>query len=364
MQLISITTLVVCTLLFFLVLTRKEAAALGDGAYYRYNKGIILAFVFTLMFVASLRSGFVDTLAYKYIYAQVTVDNWRNNQTGIETGFIFFICLLKFISADPQFFVMVTSVLILGAYTRTIVRYADDLPFSLYLFFFLEFMTSMNGIRQYMVSAMLLLAIPLVLQKRFFWYAAVVLLLSTMHTSVLVCIPLYFVVSRDRPGFLFAVIFGACIFVIGAADSVFNFAQRVLPGFAYVSYLDPARARGMNLMRLAVNAFPVLLLLLYNRVQANKGVDKPRHIVVFSNYLIIGFFFSLLSAQMLYFSRIGLYYSIGGILVIPHFINTIFVDRRRVLVKGAVILMYGVFFCYQIYTYYMAGSMNAFRLVL
>ncbi len=92
------------------------------------------------MFVSTMRYGFIDTYAYKYLYQEV-----RFNPTfitkglwHIEAGWLYVMYFLNFISASPKLMLFLSALVIVGAYVKIIKDYSADVIVSLFLFFCLS----------------------------------------------------------------------------------------------------------------------------------------------------------------------------------------------------------------------------------
>ena len=69
----------------------------------------VIVVILILTLVSGLRSGIGDTSMYKHTYTLIGPDF---NADGYEAGFIFFLKILKNFSDDPQFMLMITSIII------------------------------------------------------------------------------------------------------------------------------------------------------------------------------------------------------------------------------------------------------------
>ena len=76
-------------------------------------------------------------------------------------------------------------------------KYSNNYILSIFLFIassdYISWM--FNGIRQFMAVVIILLAVPLLLKKKWIWSALFILLASTMHQSALIMIPIIFIVQ-------------------------------------------------------------------------------------------------------------------------------------------------------------------------
>ena len=188
-----------------------KLAHTGDYTYICPNRIYYLLAVVVLVFFSGLRSTTGDGLTsigdtrvytglFKIIVKNNILDFLKTTDFENDWGFYAFMTILKqiFKVNEQGLFFFCSSItigcLFFGYYKLHINR--TDLL--LFLFVVLgHYVTSMNGVRQWLVSSLLFLTVPLIKNKRFLLYAIIVLIMSTMHKSALVFIPLYFVVTSS-----------------------------------------------------------------------------------------------------------------------------------------------------------------------
>ncbi len=107
---------------------------------------------------------------------------------------------MNFITKDPQIMYFTVAVVTCDFILKGLVEFGR--PFELSVFLFLgtyHYYASFNGIRQYMVAAVLFWAVRYVISGSWKRYMSIVLLCSLFHSSALIMIPVYFLV-RKKPG--------------------------------------------------------------------------------------------------------------------------------------------------------------------
>ncbi len=363
MELIISLSIICIAILLLMQYFRQPLAAPErlSGREYKYHWFFVFAFSTALVFVSAFREGFVDTRIYKGLYELVGTDfdNAFNDTLPIDDyGFSLFMVLLNRINPDPQFLIIVTSVVTLGSYMYTIGRYSRDVPFSLLLFLCVAYFGTMNGIRQVMAGAVLILALPWLRDRKLIPYILLTLLMSTFHASLLVMIPLSLVISGKRMNWgvlLFAVLIVLCFI---APNTAYNIMGAILEDSAYADYLDNETKMGM--MRFLVALVPAALAVLYCWIQrdnrdgedpTNPNYASQRLTDTLINMQIVSFGFTTLGLRMVYFARIGMYFSCVLPLLLPITINGIFTEKSAVYVKRIAIVLYLIFFAYQAYSY-------------
>lgn len=360
MELIYKTFAIVLLLCVILEATRKPTQINGRFKY-RYNTFVVVLFAMVLMFVSGFRYKFIDTGDYRLMYEAIgpNYDNVFNGTVErVETGYLFFTYLLNCISTDSQFLLIVTSAIVNAVYIRKIYKYSEDLPFSLFLYFTLSYMGTMNGIRQTLAAALALIVFEWCYKRKTIPYIALILLLMTIHKSVVILIPVYFIV---RNKFFNAGVKGALVFsvlMLVMPGSVTSLLESVLGDSDYASYLSSTE--GMNIMRFFVACVPTVLIVLYCR-QTNEDYNADPIMRCLMNLCIIDLCANIMAIRILFFGRICMYFSICKLVLIPTLIRRTFPVKTAFKVKLCAVVLYSVYFAYQIYSY--GGYMNNFRLI-
>lgn len=366
MQLIKTLSFIVAVILFLLEATKRplKTPILRTGRKYHYSLFLIFLFAFSLIFVSGFRKGFVDTVTYRQLYEKVGTDYAFafTDEMDLEIGFKLFMIFLNRISPDSQLFVFLTSLFILCVEIWQICRYSSDIPYSLLLYFMLSFMGTMNGVRQCMAAAILFCAFNWILEKKPIPYILFVLLASTLHTSALIFIPMYFILSGKRLNFgiflFFAAIFSLFLFPT-TADEIVTW---LLEDSTYEEYITNQEKMGM--MRILVAAVPLLLTILYCYLARINRTTVSRLTDVLINMQLVDFGFTFMGLKMLYYARLSMYVGYASILLLPITIKGCFKPRDARLIKGASIILYAIYFAYQIYSYDQYGYMKSFYLVI
>lgn len=321
---------------FLALLTRKIESKYGKISWF------FLFFVISiLVIVSAIRSGIGDTGMYRHLYELVDQSYVSD---GYEIGFVYFIKFLKIFSGDSQLLIIVTSVIINILNVITIYRYTKDSYFELGIFLYITsgyYIVTMNGIRQSLAASILFFATTLIFKKKYKTYFLIVLLMSTIHNSALIMIPLYFIV-RLTPWERMTNI----IFVLTAIGLVFyepslNLAMKFLGNTRYEQYAEFDEG-GANLIRIAVFAVPVLLAYL----KRNVIKDKWKYGNVFVNMNIICFIVMLFSAYNWIFARFTIYFQLYSFILIPYIIANCLEGKEKRLFYFMLLILYFIFFYY------------------
>lgn len=349
----------------------QEHLNLQTGRLAHYNFWLYIFLAISLIFVSGFRYGFVDTPVYRAMFDNVPTELVILKTEGFdlfkEYGFTFFMSGLRHISTNSQILLLVTSTIIIGVELFLLKKYAFDLPFSFLIFFFMEYVDSMNGIRQVMVGMLFLLTIPLIRQRRFLPYCLVILLLCTMHVSAIICLPLYFLVDKRmfHPAMLITI---GIVIICYLYPPLINSLVDTLFGSdsKYATYFDEAMT-GMSTMRLLVQLAPLALLVFYEVRKRLRGLQNQaeplKYYQIFANLVILNAAFSLLAIRLVSLARLSIYVSFGNIILVPYLLYRLFNERDYRVLKILVLLAYFFFFVYQLYSYDTGHYLDSIRLI-
>lgn len=363
MELITCTAIIVFTLLIIMEYTKKPLDTPDplSAREFVYSKLAFIGVVVVLLFVACFREGFVDTHIYKGIYRNLGTDYSKvDSLEKMEEGFVGFMIFLNHISPDPQLMIIITSLVTVGVHFYIIRKYACDLPFTLFLFFTVIFMGLLNGIRQVLAGAVMQLAFVWLLEKKPIRFMLLALLMTNIHTSVAIMMPLYFVISGKRTNmgiWLFLVAVGLCFVAPGVANQAMG---KLLEDSVYKEYLEnETRMGGMRLLVASCALFMTLLMrFLTPRTEDQHG----RVLDVMINLHIVNVGFTALGLRMVHFARIAMYVSYAMPILLPYCIRECFEPRSARFLKYTTIFLYLLYFTYQINTFKNQGYLIDFKL--
>lgn len=305
------------------------------------NKLFVILAAFSLVLISGLRNNIGDTYFYMHAY-MVTDFNWEYVQNNKDWGFSVFQMALKNYTNDPQVMVFITAIVTNVLIVFTLYRYSRLLELSLYVYITSGmYLTSMNGIRQYLAAAIIFAATKYLLDGNWKKYTLVVLFASTFHQSALVLLPIYFLVRRKAwSAMTFLFIFGAVLIVLG-----FNqFSEVVFAtiGDTQYGHYKDFHEGGANILRVAVEAAPLTL--------AYVGRDKLRELFPKSDYIVnmalIGAVFMLISTQNWIFARFSIYFGLYQLILISWVVK-VFTEKDQKLIYYAIVVCYFVYFVYE-----------------
>ena len=365
MTLLKWTTVLAVFLCFLLLTTRRRKAGLvaEDEDPYVYVNLFIVSFVALLIVVEGFRYGYQDTLNYKGIYHDFPDGNLSLLlKSSKQPGYDLIQWLLRKISTHEQFIIIVCAIFFTIADVVFIKKYASNFVFSLYLFFLLSFTGSMNGLRQLLAATFLMLAFPL-LQKRKFWsyvvYILLIILMSSIHRSILVLIPLMLIYSGERWNKWLVLFLAFCGFSMVIPGPI-NFLIGRYVADEYSHYLTSYN-HGASILHVLVEAVPLVLGYYYHKTN-KPNVGENRVVDVLINMQAIRFGFMMLATNMAQYARIGMYLKNCTALIVPFLITKVFDKQSAKIVHILAIILYFALFVAENSTVANGGGFEVFYL--
>lgn len=323
-----------------------------------FSKLLAVVFIAPLAFIAGSRTSFIDTGDYIEMYKLVGSDlkniDFSKFASNIEKGYLYFTCVLNKISSDPQLLFFVSSIIICSFFVVFVYSNCEDVPFGLLIFLCRMWTDSMNGLRQCLVAAILCYAWTIWAKsgrkvKNDIIFALFILLLATLHKSVLICL-VVFLISRGNflnIGTKIVIVATLVIFFIPGAYSL------IFENMFFDDYANYENDNGtMGIMRFCVNAVPFVLILILKLIEKDKLSFSDDINNWMMNICLFDFCCSVLALKMVFFARLSIYFGIFNAVMIPNLVHRIFKTKSSLIfVKIFAFSLYLIFFLYQMDAY-------------
>ncbi|PGT96252.1 MULTISPECIES: EpsG family protein [Bacillus] len=305
------------------------------------NKFLVFCTIFTLCLVSGLRNNIGDTYFYMHSYS-VNDFNWEQVKAGKDIGFNIFQMILKKFSNDPQLLILITAITTNTIIVLVLYKYTRMFELGVYVYITSGmYLASMNGIRQYLAAALIFAATKYILDGNWKKYVLVILFASTIHQSVLILIPIYFIVRRRAWSWqTYSFLFIAVLIVI-VFNQFMNLLFTVLEDSQYGEYKSFSEG-GANIIRVVVVAAPNIL--------AYFGRDKLRELFPKSDYIvnmsILGLVFMIISTQNWIFARVYIYFGLYQLILISWVVK-LFAEKDQKLIYYSIVIFYFIFYYYE-----------------
>lgn len=320
------------------------------------SKPIAAVVCFIMICISGLRHGYIDTRAYRSGFENLNITevlSWDFifQSDKKDKGFTVLSAIIKIFSDDSQVFLFIFALFTVGFIFWGIVKRVPELDFGIFLFIAAgTYIDTMNGLRQAFVSAVLFYFLPRFLEKReTAKYILLVLLMSTMHGSALVFIPIYLIASKDAWSKYTAIIIAIASFMYifynyGVGQFIAEFLEDTSYGNDYGTMLLTGNT-SVNIIRVFIAAVPLILTFFTGKYK-EKGNRKYN---IYFNMTLINFMMWLFSSKVLYFYRIAMYFAPYSIVFMCNEINSIPDKREKRIVKIVAIVCYLIYFIYNMY---------------
>lgn len=206
------------------------------------------------------------------------------------------------------------------------------------------YFSSLNTVRYYLAFAIALYSIKFLWQERHLEFLLFILFAATIHKTVLLVIPVYYLAKADwKKWAIPAVAAFACLLVI-LRNPIRKLLFIIYP-FYEGSYLDDYEVSYVNILKAV--AVLVFCLIFYKSAIKDKPINR--------------FYFNLNIAALIVFAclwyipettRIGYYFSASNIFLIPSVIKSIENKKVRRFFAIVIALAYGGFFAFYLKSLY------------
>ena len=350
---------------FFYTANNKEAVKLTDyninwGIQYKIPMSYAIVVFAYLIFWIGMRTYVADTSAYINTFNNISSDfsygwsqiDWDGKRPGFDIFNLFFKC---FISQNSQWWLMCIAIVSGLCVMSVLRRYSVDFFYSSFLFMtLLTFTWMMNGMRQFICVSILFACCNWIKEGRIVKFIIVVLLLSTVHLTAIMMIPIYFVVRAEPWSRRIALFIAAIILICIFSEPFFSGVDSALGNTAYASATSQFEEDdGVNPLRVLFYAIPPIIAF-WKRDEIKLYYDKLPLLKISINMSLAAFCLYLVGmfTSGILIGRLPVYCDIYNLLLIPYLFHTAFkgTDRKILIILYTILLL--------IYFYFNIRGMN------
>ena len=257
-----------------------------------------------------------DYYSYINIFNRAAYVDWKSCfSDDIEFGYMLLCKVVSLFTTNYRVMHGIMAFLILAPTGYTIAKYSKNVWLSCHLYLCLTFYySSMNFIRQTMAATMLFVAYRLFIERKTVPFLIVVLLASTIHSSVLIMIPIYLIIAYVKP--TTKVLSGGMAILILlylTSNAILEKISELLP--RYSGYLNTKYIQnGLGQQYLIIPAL-YMLLMLYAYHEAGYNHDRKNMIFVNTSVVNFGIWFFITKHFIL--ERFSIFVYIFVMLVVP-----------------------------------------------
>ena len=278
------------------------------------SKIIYYAILISLILFSGMRTTYNDTTAYTHAFTMTDVSN-ISLSTLFEGygGFTLLQQLIyKYISVDPQMLLLLVSVILNVLFLSFIRTHCEFFSESLFLYFIGTYVFTMAGMKQAIAMAISLVAIEKLINRKYIGFVFFILIAMLFHPYIVVLLVLPFISRRvwDRN-----VVFVLLLGIIAALnlDNVLEFAGLIGKDYDIEGFNNYT----INPFRVVIEAIPIFVYALsLRRIRMN---NNNQYVTLGINMSLIRFVLIFLGLfwNPIYFARIGTYFSVLDMIVMP-----------------------------------------------
>lgn len=317
----------------------------------RATRGQALLFFVPVCFFCGLRSGVGDTGTYIWTfrgYPTNLADAVQNLPDIKDKGFYILSVLYKqFVSTDFHGWLFVIAFVSCYAMMKGFMNYSTEFGLSCFLFISTaQFVYLLNGMRQFIVISILFACSELLVERKYLKYAVVVLLLSTIHQSAIIFLPLLLFVNSKPWSFRMAIMVVGSVAIASVSGAASSLVEVTLDGSVYENYIDyiANEGAGANIIRLVLAALPVVWAFVERDTIEQEGTPVIWLSVNMSAVNLCIYFFAITLSGMA-MARLAAYFDVYNLILLPWLV--IHTRKQAKNMKLAMIGLYIVYFLYQ-----------------
>ena len=302
-----------------------------------------------IVFWAAIRSGVADTKNYILIFEHAHVGiNYAVEMVGSgakDWGFTFLSIIWKTLVSDNYHYWLAAIAICSGIPIMKALRCkSPDFMWSMLLFILMQHFTwLMNGIRQFLVAAILFGCCRMIEERKMTKFFIVVLLCSLIHKTALIMIPLYFFfIVKPFSKLMWLFVLGILSLSFAVAPMLEAMGE-VLQGSQYESNLKQfAEDDGVHPLRVILMAIPGILAFI-RREQIAELEDSFLNICVNMSIIAWGFYFIGMLTSGIMIGRLPIYFELYNLILLPYLVKAVYYDKSNLIYWGATIV-YAAFF--------------------
>lgn len=308
----------------------------------------------TLILVAGFRYAVgADYFAYWVGYKQYANAFTKSLLTLEEPGFKFICWLSVFIKGDGATVILLSSILTVFLFLRTIYKNTHLILPAVLLYIFLGcWHGAFNGIRQYLAAAIIFSGVNFIKERKFWKYAFIVFIAFLFHSSALLMIFPYFIAHSkiSLPNILFLITTSIVI--------LFSFSEVLqITGFILnddISNAGEYLTRSVNTFRILVAIAPAIFFVFLYQKRA-LSIEQQFWI----NMLIVNAVMMIATSNSAYLARMGIYTVPFSTLGIPTLIDGLNKKDKTIAIN----IILALFFIFWLYEISSTDNLNNFKFI-
>lgn len=282
-----------------------------------------------------------DYGAYIHDYGKFLQKNYGQILLGSDPGFVFFTKLFSLVYNSPTTMFFTAAAVFVVLCIHTLDKHSEYFSLSV-LFFILcgTYLESCNAVRQCVAVAIVISGYGFICDRHLLKYFLLVLLASAFHSSAIVMLPLYFILScppKLKKIYWLMMIAGA---IILSYKGLFSVAEMVIQ--KPINFEEKYFTTSVNLLRVAVAVAPCILIPFLKK-EMNEKLTLSTNLVLLNAVLMC------ITSNSAYLARVGIYSTAFLCLALPQLLYNLRVRKESIPgLKLTMLACYAVFWMYGI----------------
>lgn len=310
-----------------------------------------------LAYVTGQRFVYGDTYAYMESFSESTVtvsEVLSNFKLGEEQLFLLIKAFIKqYISTEPRVFIEIVSFITIVPILYFYFNYSGDLKFAFLLFVLSGcWEHSMNGLRQYLACAIMLMALSLLYKRKWYLYIPIVILAAQIHTSAYIFIVVYFIANKPAWGKFTKIMLVIGLFLIVTYPVTGSFMNNLfVENTDYGEKYNTSEFNySINIIRVAVMSVPIMVSFLNRK----NMIGKYKYYDIVFNMSLLCAMCTLIGLLSAVYARLNLYFEVFNVILLVWNIDDMIKQERYKWIKYACIVCFAAYFIYQmVFTYHL-----------
>ena len=341
-------------------ITRPKHDLLAQNKPDKIIAFIIFAYI---VFLAGMRNGMADTAAYIRSFNNISWNDFSTLDFSFNSGWGFNILAIffkRFISSNVQVWLMFIAVISGLCVGVTFYKYSHNYFYSVFIFLATtDFTWLVNGIRQFLVVAILFAATGLIEKNKWFKYTLLVLFCSTIHGTALLMLPVYFFVRakpwKPRVVLLLSVVLLILFFTPSFTALLENiFKETKYENLGEEFLLDD----GANPLRVLL--FCVTTFLAFVARKSLPQDDIKINIFVNMSLVTSGLYMISMVTSGILIGRLPIYTQFYQYLLLPYILDSFFDRKSRIIIYIISILLFLLYFKVASNGFYYTSNLTGF----
>lgn len=298
----------------------------------QYPKTMKIIFMSACFLILFAYSAFRVNIGYDYLmYSQgffrMGMDGFSTLEyRGWELGFNLLTKIIVFFTRNVHIYMAIISAICLAGPFYVIYKHSKKVWLSVMLYINLYFFyCTMNFLRQSIAISIVLFAYTFLIDRKFWKFALLILFAAIFHNTVLIMIPVYFIVNF-KPSLRVPILYGYLVlWVFISSNATLDLLTQYIPAEYRQSVF---LTLGLDLSHIVIPTLFVGagMFLIIKFINPRNIADSDKPMLMLTNLMYFSYFWILVMLRHALFERFSYYTYVLVILYIPELIA--FIDDK------------------------------------